>query len=92
MTYEKTLTESELKYGRLKIPVHLRQIFPPFNSDVRSNEIILSASGKEWELKYDNDEHQILWISKLYKELNLHSGDTIHFRVLVPFQKYEISK
>ncbi len=83
----RTLTESDIRYGLLKVSIRENVVFP-------DEEFFLQLDDREIKTSYDKINNRLTTrgdIQRYYEEMNLKPGDIITIEVLEPFKRYRLS-
>lgn len=83
----RTLTESDIRYGLLKVSMRENVVFP-------DEGFILQFDDREIRTSYDKMNNRLTTrgeIQRYYEEMNLKPGDIITIEVLEPFKRYRLS-
>jgi hypothetical protein len=88
---QKTITDSEIKWGQLKVTKPMQGIFPPFDSNHRRQRIIIEANGKDFECLYDNDYKRVRSMHRIFLALGVNVGYSVEITVLSPSERYKFT-
>lgn len=82
----RTLTESDVRYGLLKVSTRENLVFP-------DDEFLLQLDDREIQTSYDKGNNRLTArgeIQRYYEEMNLRPGDVVTIEVLEPFKQYRL--
>lgn len=82
MDYQKNLTESEVRYGEIKIPKFMAEIFPKYDPAERRNMLTIVIGADEHQVLYDNDNTRLRSMRSIFLKHGIKAGDAVHFEVI----------
>ena len=91
MSVRKTITDSDIKWGQLKVTKPTQEIFPPFDSNHRRQQIIVEVNGKEFECLYDNDYKRVRSMRRIFLAFEVKAGYSVEITVLRPSERYKFT-